>query len=600
MELVVINDFSGGVNNTTPPDNMKDNEVRVMENAHPALRGGFERRTGNAALNDTSYHAIADVNVDQLIEWPFDDGSTQVFAMVNNKLCLVNQTTGVLTEKLTLNAATIGFAIHRETMFFVDQLKYYVYGYYKYTTESGTQDIAVGDVVKNDPLSTHLTLKGTLGHYYKAKGIMAAEDLAASAYGDTSKWDDVTIGTMCDNCIEVIPKAGATNDLTPIKRCKYLAFHPLSGRLFAAGDYKYPTRLYFSTMLDPTEFIETDYATPTTANGPITGLVAFNQSMMVAYKNTWRVLRGTLVDANNRTWHYLNIPYGCVSNDTIVLTPESLTFQGQDGHIYIMSPSLLADEANMVNVGQSLVYPITEERLTVTVNTMVNLSGNKACWYKGKYLLAYCDSTTPGAKNNKVLELTWATKAFSFVTGWQVNCWCSRIDSTLLFGSLNYILQGYTGYNDVDTATGLEKAVAFKVQTKPYSLKTYFNKMLDFLTITANQYITSTDIGAINIEVSSDYNLKDIDSDLFVTTDLNSDLNESLVWGRTWGKIWGFSEIINQWAVMSRTGYRFQVTLTDSTVDNPIFIYGLGFMFTILKDFNKDPIYQAPLIAHSV
>jgi hypothetical protein len=321
--------------------------------------------------------------------------------------------------------------------------------------------------------------------------------------------------------------------------------------------------------------------------------------MMVAYVNSWRVWNGVEVGVDAE-WKPLNIPYGCVANDTIVLTPESLTFQGQDGHIYSMSPSILADENNVANVGQGLVANFTEEKLKTTVQSMVTLTQNKACWHDGKYLLSYCDSATPGAKNNKVLELTWVTKAFSFVTGWQVNCWCPRINNTVYFGSLNYIMDGYIGYNDIDTSTGLEKAVAYKVQLKPYSLKTYFNKMLNFITITANQYSTDDDVGAINIAISSDYNLKDIVSDLFVTTDLDSDLNESLVWGRSWGKIWGFSEIINQWAIINRPGYRFQITLTDSTLDNPIFIYGLGFMFEELKDFNKDPIYQAPLISNSI
>jgi hypothetical protein len=277
MDMVVINDFSGGVNNTTPPDNMRDNEVRIMENAHPALRGGFERRFGCEKINTTSYHSTVDVNIDQLIEWVFDDGSTQIFCMQNNKLCFVDQTTGALTEKLTLERSYIGYLIYKEKMFFVDGVKYYAYGDFDYYSSSGTVDITVGKIVKNTPLSTHLTLKGTLNHYYKAKVIMNAEDLAASPYGDTSKWEDITVVSMCNNVREVIPNVGADNDLSPIKRCKYLAFHPKSFRIFAAGDSLYPTALYYSEYDDPSYFKETSIVFPTTANGPVTGLAPFNK-----------------------------------------------------------------------------------------------------------------------------------------------------------------------------------------------------------------------------------------------------------------------------------------------------------------------------------
>lgn len=694
MELIVHNDFSGGMNDTTPPDNMKDNEVRKLENAHPALRGGFEKRSGNSNVNTTSYKdGITDVNVDQVIEWIFDDGSTQLFCMINNVLYLVNQSTGVLTASSigTLNRATIAYVIYNGMMYFCDGLNYYVYGIFDYYTNSGFNinigaydnvTLQQGDIVKNYPHSTHATLKGVAGHYYQANAYMASEDIRASSFGDTAIWTDVTVGAMCNIVRVVIPKAESKgvctiqvsqttlvlnavpgtsslsagmvidivdsksrtpvainrtivsvdtgnntisisgvavttangdiiisaeskNSLNNIKRCKYLAFHPLSFRIFAGGNDLDPTAIYYSEYGAPTEFIETSVVFPTTANGPVTGLVAFNRSMLIAYKNTWRVWRGIAVGVDAE-WKSLNIPYGCVSNDTIVLTPESLTFQANDGHLYIMSPSILADDNNVTNMGQSLIFPITEERLSVTVGSMVTLTQNKATWHDGKYLLSYCDDLTLGAKNNKVLEITWATKAFSIVSGWQVNCWCSRVDTSLLFGSLNYILDAYTGYNDFNVLTGIEKAVSMDVQTKPYSLNTYFNKMLKFLTVTANQYVIATDIGALTIEVTADYVLKEIDAELYATTDLaiiseiNTDLNESLVWVRSWGKLWGFSEIINKWVVMNRTGYRFIVSFKDESLTNPTFIYGVGFMFDVLKDFNSDPISQTPLISQSV
>ncbi|MES0334794.1 MAG: hypothetical protein SFH39_00330 [Candidatus Magnetobacterium sp. LHC-1] len=595
MPFLFYNDFSGGENNTTPPDNMNDNEVRKMENAHPALRGGFEKRLGTDNLNATSYKSTTDQQVTQVIEWVLSDGSTLLLNVMNNDLNLVDQTTGVITKKLDIARSYIGYIVYKDVLYFTDGSKYYEYGKRDFYTSDGVKPVVSGQtVVKNTPISTHATKPGTVNHFYKALFTNAAVDLSIASFSDTSQWSDVTASyttLIPDTIREVVPNATAGNDLTPIKRCKYLAFHPISLRVFAAGDSSNPSALYYSESDDPTYFKAVSILYPTSAMGPVNGVVAFNRSILVGYKKRWRVWNGT-DPSTDAEWKELSIPVGLIANDTIALTPESLTFQAGDGHIWTISTAILADEDTVMVMSQGMAYNLTEEKQKVTIDGMVSMSGNKAVYHDGKYLLAYSDDAGLGY-NNKVLELTWQTKAFSKVTGWRVNCWCERDDNTLLFGSTNYILEAYTRsrYADIDTSDGSDKAISMSVDLKPTALGTMFSKFLNQIFVSANQYIVSgVDESHLDIEIVSDY----------TNIDIETDLNESFVWGRSWTKTWGWCELIQQWAQIRRKAIRFQAKFTDSTEDNPIFIYGMGYMFDVLDAFDKDPISAAALISNSV
>lgn len=67
---------------------------------------------------------------------------------------------------------------------------------YDYSTGDGIQTISTGDIVCNEPVSTHAILPGAAGHYYRALGDHGIIDLSAADYGDNTKWEDVTpIGT---------------------------------------------------------------------------------------------------------------------------------------------------------------------------------------------------------------------------------------------------------------------------------------------------------------------------------------------------------------------------------------------------------------------
>ncbi len=90
-------------------------------------------------------------------------------------------------------------------------------GDYDYSTGDGTQTISAGQIVYNEPISTHATDPGQAGHYYRALGNHGSIDLSAEDYGNPARWEDVTpigvsIGTIdahLENVLAVRAEVGS-------------------------------------------------------------------------------------------------------------------------------------------------------------------------------------------------------------------------------------------------------------------------------------------------------------------------------------------------------------------------------------------------------
>lgn len=586
LQYQSYNDFSGGENDTTPPDNMMDTELRKCENAFTSMRGGFERRLGCDVLNVASYGK----NVGQVIEWVISDGNVKLLAMVGQDLNQIDEATGALTFKITLQRTFIGYAFYKDRMYFMDGNKFYSYGDFDYYSGITSQTVALGQIVKNYPISTGAN-PGVVNHYYQAKAAYASLNLTVENYGDTTRWTDVTETTsiLCSVVKEVVPYVDATNsNLKQIARCSMMAYHPTSMRFFFAGDSLDRSAVYYSEPDKPTFVKGSSAVYPTSANGPVNALIAVNKSMLVGYQKAWRCWNGSTVGVDAE-WKPVSIPYGILSQDDVCLTPESFTFQAESGHLFTINPAILADDNTVMVLDKQLITNLTKERKLTTIKKMVNIKNNKMVFHDNKIWLAYCDNTAL-LYNNKCMVMDWDTKAFNTVTGWQVNSFVSRSSGDLVFGSTNYILKGLKRYNDVDITTGLDKPVALSVDLKPYNLGTILNKMVHQLYITAQQYNLSSDVSNLGITLNSDY----------LSSVLYTDLNESLVWGRAWGKIWGWYDLVNQWAVINKLGFRHQVSFNDSSLDNPIFIYSVIFAFEPLDMIDSSQMQSEVLLTKSI
>jgi len=73
-------DFRGGLNTDAAPDHVADNELVIAENVDLLERGGITKRKGTVKLNQEPYGAP----VEQLIEWPRDNGEEWLLAVIGD------------------------------------------------------------------------------------------------------------------------------------------------------------------------------------------------------------------------------------------------------------------------------------------------------------------------------------------------------------------------------------------------------------------------------------------------------------------------------------------------------------------------------------
>jgi len=124
MDLVVVyNDFRGGLNTDAAPDNILDNELMVADNVSLDKRGGLIKRKGTVPLNATSYGA----QVEQLIEWKRNDGTTVLLAVIGTTLAKISDVDGTKTDIQVLNRNQIGWFAFQDKFYFVDGAEYRVY-----------------------------------------------------------------------------------------------------------------------------------------------------------------------------------------------------------------------------------------------------------------------------------------------------------------------------------------------------------------------------------------------------------------------------------------------------------------------------------------
>lgn len=563
--IVPFIDFRGGINDTSSPDNMQDNELVEGENIELSTRGGFTYRPGTMNINSASYEG----NVTQLIEFPLEDGAIRKLSIINK--VLYDTTDGTKKQLTTLARDKVGFFIFRNRFYFVDGEKYRVYGDFDYYTNSGTITIKTGDIVKNEPISTGAS-PGIEGKFYRAKSDLGSVNLSTASYGDTSKWEDVSLGSIPDAVRDVKAKTDTTNDLKPIMKCTNFVLHPDSYRVFAFGNPKDQSSIYYSEPGEPNFFKELNKIVPTMGDGPVKALTLLSKSVLVGFKYSWWEYKGIdpTVDA---TWNPLPVPNGVVSSDTIALTPTSITYLSTDG-IYTMHMGILNQDIVMISSNE-LVRSITDAKVEKIIASIKNPEKTCAIFRDNKYFLAFNDKENVST-NNKILVYDWKLNSFVIYTGLEVNCMLKQLDHSMLLGSRNFTLKmNESYYNDVDSNGNL-KPIHLKVSTKRFSFGSPINqKLIHRFFLTSSQDV---DIGnTLNVRLKIDYSMSN-----FYDVNLN---NESLIWGEAWGKVWGVADIASQEAKIRKKGVRTQVIFEANQINtrNTLVIYGIAFEIETLR-----------------
>lgn len=366
------------------------------------------------------------------------------------------------------------------------------------------------------------------------------------------------------------------NNLSAIKKCTMFTVHSGSFRVFCTGNPD-DNALFYSEIGKPTYFKSSiNKVYPVNGYGRITAIGPLSQALIVSYENGWYAWNG-ITPLEDATWKPLNLPYGCVSNDTLALTPYSFTYLANDG-IYTVSASILNSDIVLIQ-SKDIIKKITENRAERTMKSIKNLSLCKAIFYDNQYYLAY---NTDGVNNDKVLKYEWNTKSFTIITGWLVNSWTFD-PRGLYFSSKNYVLRISETYSDINVDTGEEKAIQMRIRSKEYPLGNPLSqKVVQFLGFIFKQ---SEDYDSnVNLKLMMGYE----------SADFTTNIEESMVWGRNWGSLWGYRESIIKMIEVKRVSNTFQVEIKNTSINEPITLIGVGFIYyetdLVFPSISKDEV----------
>jgi len=433
------------------------------------------------------------------------------------------------------------------------------------------------------------------------------------------------------------------NDLGPIRKCTMFLTHTSSYRVFACGNPD-DNAVFYSEVGDPAYFVSgINKVYALSSYGKPTSIMQLSETVLISFENGWYSWSG-ITAMEDATWKPLNLPYGSVCNDSCTLTPYSYMYLGNDG-IYNISASILSTELVLLQ-GEEVIGKITRNKVDNVINSIYDKSKCEAVFWENTYYLAYnvndavdydgysayeigdivtydrtmyqCKVSIPGSSvlrpfdatkwdlytppNTRVLKYEWDTGSFTEVTGWKVYNWITD-NERLYFASDNYVLEANNGESDIDVNTGNKKAIELKIKTKEYHFgNPLVDKVVRLVGLIFKQprtliqsegadvydehghWVTNkhnTDINA-KARIIMGYDTYEID---------NINTTESLIWGRDWGHFWGFREAIIKMIELSKNSNTFQIEITNSSIDQPITLLAIGFVYET-ADFATPTMYK--------
>lgn len=391
-------------------------------------------------------------------------------------------------------------------------------------------------------------------------------------------------------------REGADNDanLDAIKKCTIFTVHNGSFRVFAAGNPN-DTALYYSELGNPRYWKSSINKVYPAVNGygSVTGIINLSDYLLVSYERGWYYWKGStpLTDAY---WKPMNIPYGCVSPRTLVLTPNSFTFLAREG-IYNVSVAILSDEYILLQTKQ-VIQKLSENVVEKTIESIVNPEKCEGIFWHNSYLLSYWTKSGDEDVQN-VLKYEWDTGSFTLITGWSPVRF-TQIEDKLLCGSGRYLLNCFDGLYDVDVETGLRKKIVLHVKTKEYTFgSTLTNKIIQHIGLVFQQH---TNLSS-ELRVILRYNYRTHEFKL-------QDLTESFTWGRRWGGVWGWADTITKMIETIMDGSSFQLEFIDDRTleedeiygrhdfDNPVTLLAIGFIYEVTDYLNPTTYKDSDLL----
>jgi len=131
--------FGAGLNVDVPEALLSKEELLQADNADILPRGGFKKRDGLININETAYED----KVKQIIEFPREDGTSEILAIIGNQLAKINMSDGTKTDLQTVQADRVPYFFIQDDLYFIDPGE----EYYRY---NGTSVSAVSPKDEED------------------------------------------------------------------------------------------------------------------------------------------------------------------------------------------------------------------------------------------------------------------------------------------------------------------------------------------------------------------------------------------------------------------------------------------------------------------
>lgn len=177
-------DFSGGFNDTTAEDLLKDTELVLCDNMVISEGGALNVRNGTSIVNGDSAN---NAHYTKLFEYIVKSQSILV-EVLDKKLYIKHGDNVAQLLDVELATDKPNFLQQQNVLYILDGDEIYEFGQKDYFSNVGTLDIKQGDVVQ----CTDGTADEYVGRFYQALADIAGVDLSTENYGDTAKWADVT------------------------------------------------------------------------------------------------------------------------------------------------------------------------------------------------------------------------------------------------------------------------------------------------------------------------------------------------------------------------------------------------------------------------
>lgn len=501
----------GGLNTTTAPTEIADNESPDMQNVVFDLGGSIVKRFGYISVpsNNIKVASGTSSSITGLTIFRKSDGSRYLVAMTNND--------GKATP------------------------------YYKSYTVGG--GLVTGSWTNIDsPL-----LPSSYSDNYQASFATAQDTLVITVPSTTGKQPFKWTGS--GNVVAL------TSD-TDVPNSSLCCYH--FNTLFLSGDITYRSRVWFSAQDDIEDYTSTDWFDVETSDGSIVrGMVSALDSLYIFKdRSIWR-LSGTNKD--DFTLQKMVDGIGTMSGKSIAVVNNIIMFASSNGDLCAYDGGYTVQF-----ISQKLKTTISG----LNYSRSNNILGLAFSSYRNSDSDYYVANSLAGSGiNNQVLLFDNLYKAWTKFSGMEANAWCvGDSDSgkpVMFFGDTNgYVFQYPTStYHDDNTVTGSTIEAYYTTKWFRYEESCLGEKYLRM--VKTNIYTQDLSTSNICLEVRTDY--MSVGTEYIIPTYQGGSLWDSAVWDID---IWSGQSLYTHRLELGIGTNMFQLKYSNETDNDGMTVFG--------------------------